>query len=581
LSLLFSVVFRSVCRGTHHRLAVDALRHLRGADAERWTDLFIHHHAAYLAGSKAPDDQFKDFRNHVLHVAENYWGGAPGEARRWYGRTVDALRRREWHEAVYSAGVLSHYVSDPFMPLHTAQSEEETKVHRALEWSVARSYGILQQIIELDLGGYPALETTRHDDWLERMIRTGAELAHEHYQALLDHYDLAQGLRDPVAGLDQESQNRIALCLGHAVTSFSRVLERALTEADVEPPVMETTLQGFLAALAVPIRTIVNHLYDLNERMAIEAIYDEMQRTGKVVKNLPADDREIRHLHAEEVLRVSLHHLDQQPAKATGTLHGSGATARHHRNRLIATPVLLPATNQSAAWRSAHERTVQKLGNRPVGASTALVRAAEVKQIATPSYPLSKLPVRPVPLVAPPKLATKSANPPQQPLPEPHKPAPPKVQPPLPAAPKLRFHLQRNSPVVDAPTIGPKLASRLEQARIVTVGDLLDANADALTAKLNQRHITADTVRTWQQEATLVCRIPELRGHDAQLLVAAGVTEPQQVATYSPETLLELVLPIATSPAGKQILRNQPAPNQEEVAGWITRASGARQLQAA
>ena len=86
MSLLLSVVFRSVCRTTHHRLAVDALRHLRVPEAEKWSDLFLHHHAEYLAGSEAPDERFKDFRNHVLHVAENGWGGAPQEARRWYSR---------------------------------------------------------------------------------------------------------------------------------------------------------------------------------------------------------------------------------------------------------------------------------------------------------------------------------------------------------------------------------------------------------------------------------------------------------------------------------------------------------------
>jgi len=74
-----------------------------------------------LCKTRPPDERFKDFRNHVLHVAENGWGGAPQEARRWYSRLSDALHRREWPEAVFAAGVLSHYFSDPFMPLHTAR----------------------------------------------------------------------------------------------------------------------------------------------------------------------------------------------------------------------------------------------------------------------------------------------------------------------------------------------------------------------------------------------------------------------------------------------------------------------------
>ena len=123
----------------------------------------LHHHGEYLAGSEAPDERFKDFRNHVLHVAENGWGG-PQEACRWYGRLVDACRRREWAEAAFAAGVLSHYFSDPFMPLHTAQRRRHEGPSRdGMEHR--RSYGRLQQIIEHDQGGYPQLETPRRADF--------------------------------------------------------------------------------------------------------------------------------------------------------------------------------------------------------------------------------------------------------------------------------------------------------------------------------------------------------------------------------------------------------------------------------
>jgi zinc dependent phospholipase C len=368
VSLLLPVVFRSVCQSTHHRIAVDALRHLRLAEAERWSDLLLHHYGEYLAGCEAPDERFKDFRNHVLHVAENGWGGAPQEARRWYGRLVDAARRREWAEAAFAAGALSHYFSDPFMPLHTARSEEDTKIHRAIEWSIGNSYGRLQQIVEHNQQGYPQLETPRSDDWLERMIFTGAELAHEHYAVVLQHYDLERAVRDPLAGMDQECQDRIARCLAHAVVGFARVLERAIVEAEVEPPAVETTLQGFVVALGAPLRWLAGYVHDLSERMAIEAIFDEAQRTGKVVKNLPEDDREIRRLHAEEILKVPLHQLDQQPAGLTGTLYGSGEVERFHANRLITSAVLPSDAPVSAVWRDAQRRVQERYGAGLCGA---------------------------------------------------------------------------------------------------------------------------------------------------------------------------------------------------------------------
>jgi hypothetical protein len=356
VSLLLSTVFHGVCRSTHHRIAVDALRHLRGLDAERWSDLFLHHYREYLAGTEAPDVRFKDFRNHVLHVADNGWGGAPQEARRWYSRLIDALRRREWAESAFAAGVLSHYLCDPFMPLHTARTEEDTKVHRSIEWSISKSYGRLQQIIERNNGGYPQVETPRSNDWLEKMTYIGAELAHEHYESLLQHYDLGRAVRDPLAGMDQECQDRIAHCLAHAVVAFARVLERALAEAEVEPPHPETVLQGFMIAAGAPFRAIANHMQDLSERMAIEAMFDEAQRTGKVIKNLSDDDREVRRAHAEEVLRLPLHQLEHEPAGLTGALHGGGAIEQLHPNRLITSPVFPTDAPVSAAWRDAQRR---------------------------------------------------------------------------------------------------------------------------------------------------------------------------------------------------------------------------------
>jgi hypothetical protein len=371
MSLLLTLAFRSVCRTTHQRLAVDALRHLRLAEAERWSDLLLHHHAEYLAGCDAPDSRFKDFRNHVVLVAAQYWGGAPQEARRWYGRVVDALRRRQWDEAAFAAGALCHYVSDPLLPLNTAHSEVDTKIRQALQWSIEKCYGRLQHIIEHDLSGYPQIETPRGDDWLERMVVIGAELAHEHYATVLQHFDLALAVRDPLAGMDEECQDRIAVCLGHAVVGFARIIERAVSQAGVEPPAVETALQGFLVAAGAPVRRLVRHFHDLSMRMALEALLDEAQRTGKVVKNLGEEAREIRRLHAEEVLRMPLAQLDQQPVGLTGTLYGSGRAERFHSNRLITTPVLPSDAAISSAWRDAQRRVRESGVPRVTGRTAA------------------------------------------------------------------------------------------------------------------------------------------------------------------------------------------------------------------
>ena len=190
---------------------------------------------ALLAGSIAPDQAFKDFRNHVLHVREKCWGGAVESVESWYKQTVDALREQQWHKAAYAAGVLSHYYADPHMPLHTALTEEAGIVHRACERSVFRSYDHLAAILERDLSGYPDVKMPSGSRWLSEMVKTGARLSHEHYDVLIDHYNLAKGRWSPAAGLDDEIRVSLAECLGHAVIGFARILDRATQEAGVAP----------------------------------------------------------------------------------------------------------------------------------------------------------------------------------------------------------------------------------------------------------------------------------------------------------------------------------------------------------
>ena len=69
-------------------MAMNALQHIRGDDSEKWRDLFIRYYELYLLGAKDPDTKFKDFRNHDLHVSDNFWGGAVKKVEEWYVDTV-------------------------------------------------------------------------------------------------------------------------------------------------------------------------------------------------------------------------------------------------------------------------------------------------------------------------------------------------------------------------------------------------------------------------------------------------------------------------------------------------------------
>jgi hypothetical protein len=144
-----------------------------------------------------------------------------------------------------------------------------------------------------------------------------------------------------------------------------------------------------------------------------------------------------------------------------------------------------------------------------------------------------------------------------------------------------RFYLERQSPVEDAPSVGPRMAERLARVGIDTVDDLLKADPETLAAELGHRRVDAETIAQWQQQAALVCRVPMLRGHDAQLLVAAKVTSPEELASCDANELVVLIDSVSRSSLGKRILRGGQRPDLAEVTDWIEFAQHHRELKAA
>ena len=144
-----------------------------------------------------------------------------------------------------------------------------------------------------------------------------------------------------------------------------------------------------------------------------------------------------------------------------------------------------------------------------------------------------------------------------------------------------KFYLDRSRDVEDAPSIGPKTAERLEVAGIITVGDLLEADPESVAETVNNRRITPERIREWQQQAELVCRIPQIRGHDAQILVACEYFDPDEIGMMQPNDLFAVVQPFVETTEGERIIRNGKKPDLEEVSDWIRWAQHARSLRAA
>jgi hypothetical protein len=565
MNLLFRIVYAAHARGTHHKLALDALRHLEGTDTDMWQRLFLAHAKLYLSGSKAPDDEFKDFKNHVLHTRDGFWGGAPDKVRSWYSHLVEALAHADWPTAVYCAGVLSHYYTDPIHPFHTAQSEAENNIHRACEWSISKSYDELSALGEREFADMH-IDIPRDPNWLVQLLCQGAERANSHYERLIAHYDITRGVVDPPAGLDQVAKRIVAELIRFATLSYGAVLSRAIAEANVHAPDVPLTAATLLAAVQVPIKVLGKRMADAEDRRTIERIYDELVATGKVEQNLPEDDRAVRELHAREVLaqRAEPPQISTVfPFKARErvvTRIDKRRAVRRAEEEAQSNVIPLRAVQASAEPRATPQPAAVP---QPAAAAVAQLWASDEEPAEaserTHARPRAGLTDRldrvPVPAPREPRAAEQEL---------------------VAEAEGRRFYLTPDSDVVDGPSIGPKTAERLNPHGIKTVRDLLKADPAALAVLVNARHISPETISSWQDQASLVCTVPGLRGTHAQLLVGAGYRSGDEIAAAEADKLCADVLGFATSAAGQRLLRNGDPPDIEKIKGWLEAARSTR-----
>ena len=338
-------------------------------------------------------------------------------------------------------------------------------------------------------------------------------------------------------------KDRIARLIGHAVVGYARIMDRAFAESQAAPPATNITLLGVMAKLTIPIFWITKKLKDAKERAIVEATFKEYEATGKVIDTLTDDDYTIRKAHCEEVLKKPLEELDEEEPKPIGTAHGIGAPARPRPTKSKPVVQLNDAPRISSPLAPREEQPpaqkTPKTGSAPAP-HPAFVSRSETATVPKRSEPASR--------------------------PEEH---------------QDRYYLTTDMPVEKAPSIGAKTADLLEQHGVSTVGDLLAFDPDRLAESLNDRHIDSYTILTWQMQADLCCDVPNLRGHDAQMLTACGVSHRGELASAEAASLLKKVEAFVTTPAGERILRDGKRPDLVEVTNWIRWANRPEQSKAA
>lgn len=286
MSRIVNILRAAHCRSTHHFFAIDALSRIETAPGRRLGDLLLKHHREYLMGAKAPDKTFKDFQNHVLHVGDNNWGGAPQACGKWAANAIEHLNAKRWRKAAFACGVLSHYFTDPLMPLHTAQSPREAIVHRPFEWSVCQAYDEIYREWS-SAGLHINFRLSSSPDWASQAVQAAAAIAYPHYDRLLEIYDMKQAAVAPPLALNAEARRILCELFAVAITGWAQLLTRLADETETEIPNMKLGMATLLASIDIPLAWVVRRISNASEQRAVAAVLHEYETTGDVVRHLP------------------------------------------------------------------------------------------------------------------------------------------------------------------------------------------------------------------------------------------------------------------------------------------------------
>jgi hypothetical protein len=387
---------------------------------------------------------------------------------------------------------------------------------------------------------------------------------------------------EPPAGLDRVARRILAEMVRYAYLSYAAVLDRAIAESRAFAP--ETRLAGatLLAAIQAPANALARRRADARERRLVERIYDELQATGTVERNLPEAERRVRDRYASEVLAT------RAPSP------GAAEVFPFKPRERVVTRVerAREARKQEALLASAEVIPLRPAGPLTPAAATVPVAAAAAFASTVTRQPMlfvvPKAPPENGNRAPSPAASKRARTPAREPIRQAHEAVPAEAAAPTPEVPvrepddgaagEAPLQLTLDHDVGDGPAIGAKTVKRLRALGIATVRDLLKADPAALVVQLNARNVAAQTIGEWQDQALIMCAVPGLRATHAQLLVGAGYRSAEAIADAEAEKLCADVLAFATTPGGQRVLRNGDVPDIERIKGW---REDARRMQAA
>ncbi|TFF95088.1 hypothetical protein EU546_03905, partial [Candidatus Thorarchaeota archaeon] len=100
---------------THFFMVSEAMEAITN---ESWYDAFELYAPEVLEGCTTPDQAWQDWDNH-LYYPETGEHSAPQAAQHWFDMAKANFTAGQWEAGFFAVGVMTHYFSDPCIPVHT------------------------------------------------------------------------------------------------------------------------------------------------------------------------------------------------------------------------------------------------------------------------------------------------------------------------------------------------------------------------------------------------------------------------------------------------------------------------------
>ncbi|MFX1369065.1 MAG: zinc dependent phospholipase C family protein [Promethearchaeota archaeon] len=151
---------------------------VEGITNDSWAAAFDYYSIELISGSTTPDQAWQDWVNH-LYYPETGYGNAPQAAARWYNYTRDNFTAGNWEAGFFAMGVMSHYVADPHIPIHT---DDDWTGHSGYEADIN------ENLLEFDLN--PPTETLVSN--VSQIVVDGATFSHPYYDTVVAAYPTSE-----------------------------------------------------------------------------------------------------------------------------------------------------------------------------------------------------------------------------------------------------------------------------------------------------------------------------------------------------------------------------------------------------